>query len=83
MSRSIDTMHLGLDRVIGAWERDGALIDPGPASSIETVLGALEADEPTAISSPTSISITPARRGPWSGGTQAFASTSTRRARRT
>ena len=41
MPRSIDTMHLGLDRVIGAWERRGALIDPGPASTIETVLAAL------------------------------------------
>lgn len=42
MTRSIDTKHLGLDRVIGVWERDGALIDPGPASTIETVLAQLD-----------------------------------------
>jgi len=42
-------MHLGLDRVIGAWERRGALIDPGPASSIETVLAGLDGGEPSAI----------------------------------
>ncbi|MCB0864652.1 MAG: MBL fold metallo-hydrolase [Solirubrobacterales bacterium] len=48
MPRLIDTMHLGLDRVIGAWERDGALIDPGPSSSIETVLAAM-GGEPEAV----------------------------------
>ena len=37
-ARLIDTRHLGLDRVIGVWERDGALIDPGPASTIDAVL---------------------------------------------
>lgn len=35
-------MHTGLDRVIGAWERGGALIDPGPSSSIEAVLAGLD-----------------------------------------
>lgn len=49
MARVIDSMHLGLDRVIGAWERNGALIDPGPSASIETVLAALEGGEPAAI----------------------------------
>jgi glyoxylase-like metal-dependent hydrolase (beta-lactamase superfamily II) len=34
-------MHLGRDRVIGAWDRRGALIDPGPASTIERVLAEL------------------------------------------
>ena len=48
-ARVIDSMHLGLDRVIGAWERNGALIDPGPASSIETVLAGLDGGEPEAI----------------------------------
>jgi glyoxylase-like metal-dependent hydrolase (beta-lactamase superfamily II) len=48
MARPIDTMHLGLDRVIAAWEREGALIDPGPERSIETVLAGLE-EEPRAI----------------------------------
>lgn len=49
MARPIDTMHLGLDRVIGAWERDGALIDPGPSKSIDAVLGELDGGEPEAI----------------------------------
>lgn len=44
--RLIDTRHLGLDRVIGVWERDGALVDPGPASTIDTVLGALPGGRP-------------------------------------
>ncbi len=48
MARVIDTMHDGLDRVIGVWERDGALIDPGPSSSLETVLAGL-GGEPEAI----------------------------------
>ena len=30
MTRAIDTMHLGLDRVIAVWERDGVIVDPGP-----------------------------------------------------
>jgi glyoxylase-like metal-dependent hydrolase (beta-lactamase superfamily II) len=35
-------MHLGVPRVIGCWEVDGVLIDPGPTSSLDTLLGALE-----------------------------------------
>jgi glyoxylase-like metal-dependent hydrolase (beta-lactamase superfamily II) len=42
MPRLIDTMHLGRDRVIGAWERRGALVDPGPASTIDRVLAELD-----------------------------------------
>jgi glyoxylase-like metal-dependent hydrolase (beta-lactamase superfamily II) len=49
MARVIDSMHTGLDRVIGAWERNGALIDPGPSSSIETVLAGLDGGEPSAV----------------------------------
>ncbi len=48
-ARSIDTDHLGIDRVIGAWERGGILIDPGPASTIESVLAGLEGGEPRAV----------------------------------
>lgn len=48
-ARVIDTMHTGLDRVIGAWERNGALIDPGPTSSIERVLAELDGGEPAAL----------------------------------
>ncbi len=40
--RVIDVMHLGVPRVIGCWEVDGVLIDPGPTSCLETLLGALE-----------------------------------------
>jgi glyoxylase-like metal-dependent hydrolase (beta-lactamase superfamily II) len=35
-------MHLGRDRVIGAWERRGALVDPGPATTIDRVLAELD-----------------------------------------
>lgn len=42
--RVIDVKHLGRERVIGCWEIDGVLVDPGPASSLETVVEAL--DEP-------------------------------------
>ena len=37
--------HLGRDRVIGAYERDGVIVDPGPASSV----GALDGIEPRAL----------------------------------
>jgi len=49
MTRPIDSMHLGRDRVIVAWERRGALIDPGPASTVETVLAGLDGGRPSAI----------------------------------
>ena len=42
-------MHLGRDRVIGAWERDGALIDPGPSTTIEAVLAGLDGGRPEAV----------------------------------
>ena len=45
MARLIDTVHLGYDRVIGAYEIDGAIVDPGPAVS----LGALDGIEPRAL----------------------------------
>jgi glyoxylase-like metal-dependent hydrolase (beta-lactamase superfamily II) len=45
MARLVDTVHLGYDRVIGAYEIDGAIVDPGPAVS----LGALEGIEPHAL----------------------------------
>lgn len=43
MARVIDTMHVGLDRVIGAWEHSGALVDPGPSNSIDRVLTEMDA----------------------------------------
>jgi glyoxylase-like metal-dependent hydrolase (beta-lactamase superfamily II) len=42
MSRLIDTMHLGRDRVIGAYDIDGLVVDPGPASTVETLLSQVE-----------------------------------------
>lgn len=45
VSRLIDTVHLGYDRVIGAYEIDGVVVDPGPAVS----LGALDEVEPRAL----------------------------------
>lgn len=47
--RLIDVMHLGRPHVIGCWEVDGALVDPGPESSLQTVLEALGDDRPRAI----------------------------------
>lgn len=45
----IDTMHLGLDRVIGAWSRDGVIVDPGPSNTVDNVLAGIEGGEPRAI----------------------------------
>jgi glyoxylase-like metal-dependent hydrolase (beta-lactamase superfamily II) len=42
MTRLIDVMHLGNDRVIGAYDVDGVIVDPGPASTVETLLAETE-----------------------------------------
>jgi glyoxylase-like metal-dependent hydrolase (beta-lactamase superfamily II) len=42
MARLIDTMHLGHDRVIGAYDIDGVVVDPGPATTVETLLAEVE-----------------------------------------
>jgi glyoxylase-like metal-dependent hydrolase (beta-lactamase superfamily II) len=47
--RLIDVKHLGRDRVIGSWLVDGYLIDPGPESSVETVLAELGDERPRAL----------------------------------
>jgi glyoxylase-like metal-dependent hydrolase (beta-lactamase superfamily II) len=47
--RVIDVMHLGRPHVIGCWEVDGVLVDPGPQSSMETLLGALGGERPRAL----------------------------------
>ena len=44
MANLIDSMHLGRDRVIGAYEVDGLIVDPGPASCLETLLAGLESE---------------------------------------
>jgi glyoxylase-like metal-dependent hydrolase (beta-lactamase superfamily II) len=47
--RVIDVEHLGRSHVIGCWEVDGALVDPGPESSIETVIEAIGEERPRAL----------------------------------
>jgi glyoxylase-like metal-dependent hydrolase (beta-lactamase superfamily II) len=47
--RVIDVEHLGRPHVIGCWEIDGALVDPGPESSLPTLLGALGDEQPRAL----------------------------------
>jgi len=47
--RVIDVMHLGRPHVIGCWEVDGALVDPGPECSVHTVLEALGDEQPRAL----------------------------------
>ncbi len=48
MSRAIDLMHLGRDRVICAHEVDGLIVDPGPTSCVDTLLAELDG-EPRAL----------------------------------
>jgi glyoxylase-like metal-dependent hydrolase (beta-lactamase superfamily II) len=45
----IDVRHLGRERVIGCWEIDGVLIDPGPTSSLENLIEALGGAQPRAL----------------------------------
>jgi glyoxylase-like metal-dependent hydrolase (beta-lactamase superfamily II) len=47
--RVIDVEHLGRPHVIGCWEVDGALVDPGPESSLQTLLAALGDERPRAV----------------------------------
>ena len=48
--RVIDTEHLGNPRVIACFEVDGVLVDPGPESTVHTLLAGLgEGFEPRAI----------------------------------
>jgi glyoxylase-like metal-dependent hydrolase (beta-lactamase superfamily II) len=47
--RVIDVMHLGRPHVIGCWQVDDALVDPGPESSLQTVLDALGGEQPRAL----------------------------------
>ncbi len=47
--RVIDVKHLGRPHVIGCWEVDGALVDPGPESSISTVIEAIGNEQPRAL----------------------------------
>jgi glyoxylase-like metal-dependent hydrolase (beta-lactamase superfamily II) len=47
--RVIDVMHLGRPHVIGCWEVEGALVDPGPESSLETLIEELGGERPRAL----------------------------------
>lgn len=47
--RPIDVLHLGNPRVISCWEHDGVLVDPGPESSLDSLLAGLDGVTPRAI----------------------------------
>ncbi len=47
--RVIDLMHLGRERVIGCWHVDDVIVDPGPSSTLDTLLAALGDTVPNAI----------------------------------
>jgi glyoxylase-like metal-dependent hydrolase (beta-lactamase superfamily II) len=47
--RVIDLRHLGRDRVIGCWQVGEALVDPGPGSCLDTLLGELDGWRPRAL----------------------------------
>jgi glyoxylase-like metal-dependent hydrolase (beta-lactamase superfamily II) len=47
--RAIDTLHLGRQRAICCWQVGEVLVDPGPASCLDTVLEALDGWRPEAI----------------------------------
>jgi glyoxylase-like metal-dependent hydrolase (beta-lactamase superfamily II) len=49
VSRAIDVMHMDRDRVICAYDQDGLIVDPGPASSVETLIERLGHTEPRAL----------------------------------
>ena len=49
MSRPIDLMHLGRDRVICAYELDGVVVDPGPSTCIDALLAGLGGEPPRAL----------------------------------
>jgi glyoxylase-like metal-dependent hydrolase (beta-lactamase superfamily II) len=47
--RLIDVCHLGRERVIGCWQVDDVLIDPGPESALATLLEQLGDSRPRAL----------------------------------
>jgi glyoxylase-like metal-dependent hydrolase (beta-lactamase superfamily II) len=47
--RVIDVEHLGRSHVIGCWQIGEALVDPGPESSLPTLLAALGDEQPRAL----------------------------------
>lgn len=49
VSRAIDVMHLGRDRVICSYDVDGVIVDPGPTSCLDALLEGLEGRIPRAL----------------------------------
>ena len=49
VTRAIDVMHLGRDRVICGYEVGGVVVDPGPSTGLGALLGGLESGEPRAL----------------------------------
>jgi glyoxylase-like metal-dependent hydrolase (beta-lactamase superfamily II) len=47
--RAIDTLHLGRERAVCCWQVGEVLVDPGPTSSLDNVLAALDGWRPQAI----------------------------------
>jgi glyoxylase-like metal-dependent hydrolase (beta-lactamase superfamily II) len=47
--RAIDVRHLGREHVICCWQVDDVLVDPGPQSSVQTLLDALGDERPRAL----------------------------------
>lgn len=47
--RLIDVRHQGRERVIGCWQLDDVLIDPGPTSSLKQLITGLEGRQPRAL----------------------------------
>jgi glyoxylase-like metal-dependent hydrolase (beta-lactamase superfamily II) len=47
--RAIDVCHLGRPQVICCWEVDGMLVDPGPESSLGTLLEGIGGERPRAV----------------------------------
>jgi glyoxylase-like metal-dependent hydrolase (beta-lactamase superfamily II) len=47
--REIDVLHMGREKVICCFDVDGILVDPGPQSTEETLLEALNGERPRAL----------------------------------
>ena len=47
--RHVDLHHMGREKVICCWEVDGVLVDPGPQSTEDTLLAALDGAAPRAL----------------------------------
>jgi glyoxylase-like metal-dependent hydrolase (beta-lactamase superfamily II) len=47
--RVIDLMHVGRERVIGCWQVEDVLIDPGPGSCVQNLLDAIGDRQPRAV----------------------------------